>query len=85
LELPHGRQAVTNAVGRDLVGGGLLLPTRSSSQASPVTGLAITVLCIVTLFVVMQITGRVNWQTVFRDNGTSDDGATSPGSIPAEA
>lgn len=30
------------------------------------TGLAITILCIVTLFVVMQFTGRVDWGTVFQ-------------------
>jgi inner membrane protein involved in colicin E2 resistance len=30
------------------------------------TGLAITVLCILTLFVVMQFTGRVDWDTLFR-------------------
>jgi inner membrane protein involved in colicin E2 resistance len=31
------------------------------------TGLAITILCIVTLFVVMQITGRINWQKQFEN------------------
>lgn len=30
------------------------------------TGLAITILCILTLFVVMQFTGRVDWDTLFR-------------------
>jgi inner membrane protein involved in colicin E2 resistance len=30
------------------------------------TGLAITVLCILTLFVVMQFTGRLDWDTLFR-------------------
>jgi inner membrane protein involved in colicin E2 resistance len=30
------------------------------------TGLAITVLCILTLFVVMQFTGRVDWDNLFR-------------------
>jgi len=29
------------------------------------TGLAITVLCILTLFVVMQLTGRIDWKTYF--------------------
>ena len=29
------------------------------------TGLAITVLCLATLFVVMQITGRLDWDEVF--------------------
>lgn len=30
------------------------------------TGLAITILCIITLFVVMQFTGKVDWDTLFR-------------------
>jgi inner membrane protein involved in colicin E2 resistance len=30
------------------------------------TGLAITVLCVLTLFIVMQFTGRVDWDTLFR-------------------
>ncbi len=30
-----------------------------------ITGLSITILCIVTLFVVMQITGRINWEEKF--------------------
>lgn len=30
------------------------------------TGLAITILCILTLFVVMQFTGRVDWDTLFK-------------------
>ncbi len=32
------------------------------------TGLAITILCIVTLFIVMQFTGKVDWDTLFRKN-----------------
>jgi inner membrane protein involved in colicin E2 resistance len=36
------------------------------------TGLAITVLCILTLFVVMQFTGRVDWDTLFR-KGSPDN------------
>lgn len=32
------------------------------------TGLAITILCIATLFVVMQATGRLNWEEVFSRN-----------------
>jgi len=28
------------------------------------TGLAITILCIITLFVVMQFTGKVDWEAV---------------------
>ncbi len=36
------------------------------------TGLAITVLCILTLFVVMQFTGRVDWDTLFR-RGVRDE------------
>lgn len=30
------------------------------------TGLAITILCVVTLFVVMQMTGRTNWETIVK-------------------
>lgn len=30
------------------------------------TGLAVTILCALTLFVVMQFTGRVDWDTLFR-------------------
>jgi len=30
------------------------------------TGLAVTILCVLTLFVVMQFTGRVDWDTLFR-------------------
>lgn len=30
------------------------------------TGLAITILCIITLFVVMQTTGKIDWEEVFR-------------------
>jgi len=33
------------------------------------TGLAITILCIVTLFVVMQFTGKVDWEAVSRKKG----------------
>jgi len=33
------------------------------------TGLVITILCIVTLFVVMQFTGRVNWEEVSKKKG----------------
>ncbi len=35
------------------------------------TGLAITILCILTLFVVMQFTGRVDWDNLFRKNETA--------------
>ncbi|HEV2668907.1 MAG TPA: inner membrane CreD family protein, partial [Blastocatellia bacterium] len=38
------------------------------------TGLAITVLCILTLFVVMQFTGRVDWDTLFRRGPTAEGG-----------
>ncbi|MGH9841040.1 MAG: inner membrane CreD family protein [Blastocatellia bacterium] len=34
------------------------------------TGLAITILCILTLFIAMQFTGRVDWDTLFRRNGS---------------
>jgi hypothetical protein len=30
------------------------------------TGLAITILCIATLFIVMQVSGRVDWEEVFQ-------------------
>ena len=30
------------------------------------TGLSITILCIITLFIVMQFTGRVDWEELFR-------------------
>ncbi len=33
------------------------------------TGLAITILCIITLFIAMQFTGRVDWDTLFKKNG----------------
>jgi Inner membrane protein CreD len=39
------------------------------------TGLAITILCILTLFVVMQFTGRVDWDTLFRRGPTAEAGA----------
>ncbi len=35
------------------------------------TGLAITILCIITLFVVMQFTGRVDWDTLFRKQASA--------------
>ena len=38
------------------------------------TGLTITILCICTLFVVMQFTGKVNWEKLFSKNG---DGANT--------
>ena len=37
------------------------------------TGLAITILCIVTLFVVMQFTGKVNWEEVSGKKGDGSD------------
>jgi inner membrane protein involved in colicin E2 resistance len=36
------------------------------------TGLAITILCILTLFIVMQFTGRVDWDTLFRRGGRNE-------------
>lgn len=33
------------------------------------TGLAITILSIITLFVVMQFTGRIDWESIFKSNG----------------
>ncbi|MGI8783191.1 MAG: hypothetical protein ACR2L2_06030 [Acidobacteriota bacterium] len=43
------------------------------------TGLAVTILCTVTLFIVMQVTGRMNWETVFKEQGS---GARGQGSGP---
>lgn len=42
------------------------------------TGLAITILCILTLFIVMQFTGRVDWDTLFRRNGQNESPASAP-------
>ena len=40
------------------------------------TGLAITILAVVTLFIVMQMTGRIDWSEVFRKNkGQGNKGA----------
>ena len=33
------------------------------------TGLAITILCVVTLFATMQFTGRLDWERIFRQDG----------------
>lgn len=33
------------------------------------TGLAVTILCICTLFLVMQVSGRINWEKVFASRG----------------
>jgi inner membrane protein involved in colicin E2 resistance len=41
------------------------------------TGLAITILCILTLFVVMQFTGRVDWDTLFRRGETNPINTTA--------
>lgn len=38
------------------------------------TGLAITILCISTLFVVMQVTGRLNWEAIFRGEDPASSG-----------
>jgi hypothetical protein len=38
------------------------------------TGLAITVLCIATLFIIMQITGRLDWDEVFRKDSPGPRG-----------
>ena len=37
------------------------------------TGLAITILCICTLFVVMQFTGRVDWDKVFAKSSATSE------------
>lgn len=47
------------------------------------TGLAITVLCILTLFVVMQFTGKVDWDNLFRRRPTAEAGV-APQSIRDE-
>jgi len=49
------------------------------------TGLAITILCIVTLFVVMQITGRMDWEAIFRGDDAPEEPPPVPGTLPAEA
>src|SRR5262245_7464134 len=46
------------------------------------TGLAITILCILTLFVVMQFTGRVDWDNLFRRPPTAEDGAAREFGVP---
>ncbi len=38
------------------------------------TGLAITILCILTLFVVMQFTGKVDWDNLFRKGAMAEAG-----------
>jgi inner membrane protein involved in colicin E2 resistance len=44
------------------------------------TGLAITILCILTLFVMMQFTGRIDWSDVFRKTALKNQApAQSPG------
>jgi hypothetical protein len=48
------------------------------------TGLVVTIMCIITLFVVMQFTGRVDWETVFRkDKGKGGGPAPVPAALPA--
>jgi hypothetical protein len=42
------------------------------------TGLAITILCILTLFIAMQFTGRVDWDTLFRRNGKTVNPGIDP-------
>ena len=43
------------------------------------TGLAITILCVLTLFVMMQFTGRIDWSDVFR-KASARNQAPAPGS-----
>jgi len=44
------------------------------------TGLAITILCIVTLFIVMQMTGRLDWEALFRgEDGLREEGRSGDG------
>lgn len=42
------------------------------------TGLVITILCIVTLFIIMQVTGRIDWDEVFQRNGRKQGGRLTP-------
>jgi hypothetical protein len=39
------------------------------------TGLSITILCIATLFVVMQMTGRLDWDALFRGESAREPSA----------
>jgi hypothetical protein len=48
------------------------------------TGLAVTIGAIVTLFIVMQITGRVNWSEVFRKSGPTSVALPALAPTPAE-
>jgi Inner membrane protein CreD len=47
------------------------------------TGLAITILCIATLFITMQITARLDWDAVFKKD--SPKGPTARGEKPGQA
>jgi inner membrane protein involved in colicin E2 resistance len=49
------------------------------------TGLAITILSIVTLFIVMQTTGRINWYDKFGSNETRRSEASAPPPPPPAA
>ncbi len=46
------------------------------------TGLAITLLCIVTLFAAMQFTGRVDWEAIFQKGPERDAPAAHPAYSP---
>ena len=41
------------------------------------TGLAVTILCIITLYIIMQFTAKVDWETVF-GNGKKTDLSPKP-------
>jgi hypothetical protein len=47
------------------------------------TGLAVTIMCIVTLFIVMQMTARVDWESIFRGDRQCPPGRSVAGSLPA--
>ncbi|MHC5009777.1 MAG: inner membrane CreD family protein [Planctomycetota bacterium] len=49
------------------------------------TGLAVTILCIVTLFIVMQATGRLNWEALFRGEHEERDIAPPPPLVGTDA
>ncbi|MCE1248950.1 MAG: cell envelope integrity protein CreD [Firmicutes bacterium] len=46
------------------------------------TGLVVTVMCIATLFIIMQLTARLNWNEVFRSNNRTDGNNQQPDYYP---
>jgi len=49
------------------------------------SGLAATVLCIGTLFIVMQLTGRMNWDELLRGGATKPEKIKPPEEVPVHA